>query len=368
MISREKFYGGSYGVTANTTLFRCGKRNIELLSGCSQITLPSRTNLPPGGPYWFLVNHSGGNVAVKNELGATILTAAQDTVTTVLLGTTKWVAVNRVINTPRVFQFGGNTRANPVGYIPDTTTVTIPTDYDDDLTCLGNYRRARNCADGTLSNLWMHVDDISSGQVFRYQWNCYTFFPQDKPRLSVGIGGTLVDTGSDGFQGWFDDCDLCNGWCDPDSQNPALPIGLIVDIAGDTDEVANMNGRHTFMRDGKDYIAWNTEANAGRSFYPSGCCYRTAKIVCTLLDGSSPHHPFGGWAFVVENNCTVCPGGAAVYIREYMYSMTAGLIPGNSYAGVDVTEAGGSPPTGAAGVTATVVGHIMAPEDSVWDA
>jgi hypothetical protein len=174
MLTQDKFYGG--GITfSGTTIYGVPMRVIDVSGAVAGtgITLPVRTNLHPGGPYFKLINHGGSSMPLKNELGTTILTMANNTMTTVLLGTSKWVAFSRSLNTAKTYGSNSGIRTLPVGTIVTPAGVTIPTSYDS-ITCNGGYRRARNCSTGAFAMIWMLDTDVTPNFVasvaaFKYQ-------------------------------------------------------------------------------------------------------------------------------------------------------------------------------------------------------
>jgi hypothetical protein len=236
MLSRDKFYGGAYGIPSGSPTLRKGAPRVIDISAvengtnAASVTLPNKSLYQPGGPAFFFVNNGPRTIGLKDG-GSTFWNVPPGGTATVVLGTTRWWAFMDVTGTAKPVATNGNVvRTVPVGYVVPPTTVTQPTAYDPIL-CDGGYRRARLCGPdgGAYVNIWMLDADVDPHfvdgvAIFKYQDVCYYFKQSD--RLQVNHGFTLA--GSDVT--WFATCDLCTtdgGGPPPDPPVPCtLPTGL----------------------------------------------------------------------------------------------------------------------------------------------
>lgn len=202
MISQDTYYGRA-AYRTNGTIYRVPQRVLDI-SGAPFTQLPTRVGLHPGGPYFLLLNKSGGNKTLKNELGATILTMPNNTVTTVLLGTTRWWAKSKSINGSKAWGTDGpSVRTVPVGYVLPDSTLVQPVAYNS-FECQGGYRRARACGSGAKVNIWMLTTDLNSfvDGVVAFRYNCQPYYFKESDPLLVGHGFLLANADVS----WYEDC------------------------------------------------------------------------------------------------------------------------------------------------------------------
>jgi hypothetical protein len=304
MLSNEQFFGGGLTLTKNT-LYRREQRALDV-SGRAFIQLPSRTKLIPGGPYFYFINHGGSGVPLKRETGAAMFTMANNTVTTALLGRTKWVAFSRALSTAKPYG-SFSTRTQPIGYEATISPFVEPTDYTE-IDCGGVFRHARFCETGGFADVWMTADNAAPHftdgvAVFKYNGFCYYFASSDAPKSLAGsnvIEPAWVD--------WFFTCDDCTGGgCQPD--DPLMPQSIVVEI---TDPSHTPDDTFSYIGGTRVFTKLPGAASYEHAPVASNCWFFGAIVECTS----------DGWDFAVMSSGTGCPGGTSgLYASQRHKSM-----------------------------------------------
>ncbi len=346
MTSIEKFYGGALDGAASH-LYGIPARVINV-TDTGEIYMPSRSRLCPGGPYFILKNADGSTVALKEEAGTLIKTLPGNSITTISLGLTRWVAGSRPIG--GVTTLGHDTAARagvPFGYVPTVPTVSEPSAYDP-IVCDGGYRRAHFCSTGAWANIWMLDADVTPNFVdgiaaFTFQGN--GFFFRESNRLVTGRGFTLtaadvVWTGADCPDTM--DTLLC------DYTNPNWPKTIKVRI---TDTVNVISAGRNDLNVAGDWTLYSNGTSQYRADFntpkPAGYCILSNMSITAECDS-------GGWEIVIQYNSSEAT-------HSEFYNASPRSAAGPTIGAYPWTTGGGTSGFGGAGAwnasTVTVLGY-----------
>ncbi len=301
MQSKDDYYGRGLYLTKDV-LFRVPARTLDV-SGRSQVLLPSRTGLLPGGPIFILVNTTGSAIPIKDSSGTLVKNLPAHSVAEVLLGTSKWVLLVDAYNTAKTWSSNGATaRSIAVGYEVAATGVTLPTSYDP-IICTGGYRRARSCGTGAKANIWMPDTDVTPNFVagvgaFSFLGQCFYFKESD--RLLTGHGPLLASSDVS----WYDTCDLCTASLICQSSNPNWPPAVVVKIQDNYQ--GKFTGVHTLPFDGGGYSSTLADPD-----------YYFMKLECDPT----------GWIGKIGYDLTGLPGGATVYSWSRFQFASPAVLP-----------------------------------------
>jgi hypothetical protein len=264
-----------------------------------------RTPMPPGGPYFYLRNAGSNTVPLYQDTGALLANCGPNTVTSVVLGTSKWWAYQDVLGTAKpVADNGASVRTVPIGYLGTTPASPVPTSYDP-ITCDGGWRRARSCASGGLMDIWMATDEVTPHfvdgvAVFKFNGNCYYFKASDKETLGHGFSLTADQVT------WYADCDACtNG----DGGGDTGPVPCTV-----PDAVKGMSFS----------VAWHNKVrlDAGPAGYGVACAPTCeSNLSATVSDPAG----IANWS-VGGTNASVpsCGGGPGIQVNVYHQNLGDG--------------------------------------------